>query len=85
VEQKKIVVQLSQGLHARPAAAFVKIAASFSSEIKLLKKEKVINGKSIMGIMAAAIAKGEEVTLIADGVDEKEAVAALEKVLVDHE
>ena len=85
MEQKKIVVQLSQGLHARPAATFVKIAASFSSEIKLLKKEKVINGKSIMGIMAAAIAKGEEVTLIADGVDEKEAVAALEKVLVDHE
>ncbi|MED4583678.1 HPr family phosphocarrier protein [Brevibacillus choshinensis] len=85
MEQKNIVVQLSQGLHARPAATFVKIATSFSSEIKLLKKEKIVNGKSIMGIMAAAIAKGEEITLIADGADEKEAIAALEKILLEQE
>ncbi|QRG67525.1 HPr family phosphocarrier protein [Brevibacillus choshinensis] len=85
MEQKNIVVQLSQGLHARPAATFVKIATSFASEIKLLKKEKIVNGKSIMGIMAAAIAKGEEITLIADGVDEKEAIAALEKILLEQE
>lgn len=79
--QKNIVVQLSQGLHARPAATFVKVATSFASEIKLLKKEKTVNGKSIMGIMAAAIGKGEEITLVADGLDENEAIAALEKVL----
>lgn len=85
MEQKNIVVKLSQGLHARPAATFVKIATSFASEIKLLKKEKIVNGKSIMGIMAAAIAKGEEITLIADGADEKEAIAALEKVLLEQE
>lgn len=85
MEQKNIVVQLSHGLHARPAATFVKIATSFASEIKLVKKEKTVNGKSIMGIMAAAIAKGEEITLIADGVDEKEAIAALEKVLLEQE
>ncbi|MDF2682160.1 MAG: HPr family phosphocarrier protein [Brevibacillus sp.] len=85
MEQKNIIVQLSQGLHARPAATFVKIATTFASEIKLLKKEKVINGKSIMGIMAAAIAKGEEITLIADGADEKEAIAALEKILLEQE
>ncbi|KQL46736.1 PTS sugar transporter subunit IIA [Brevibacillus choshinensis] len=85
MEQKNIVVQLSQGLHARPAATFVKIATSFSSEIKLLKKEKIVNGKSIMGIMAAAIAKGEEITLIVDGADEKEAIAALEKILLEQE
>lgn len=83
--QKNIVVQLSQGLHARPAATFVKIATSFASEIKLVKKEKTVNGKSIMGIMSSAIAKGEEITLIADGPDETEAVAALEKVLLDQE
>jgi phosphotransferase system HPr (HPr) family protein len=83
--QKNIVVQLSQGLHARPAATFVKIATSFASEIKLVKKEKTVNGKSIMGIMSSAIAKGEEITLIADGPDEAEAIAALEKVLLDQE
>jgi phosphotransferase system HPr (HPr) family protein len=85
MEQKNVVVQLSQGLHARPAATFVKVATSYSSEIKLVKKEKNVNGKSIMGIMAAAIGKGEEITLIADGVDEKEAIVALEKLLVEGE
>lgn len=83
--EKKIVVQLAHGLHARPAATFVKVAASFQSEIKLVKKEKNINGKSIMGIMAAAIAKGEEISLIADGADEQEAITALEKVLLEQE
>lgn len=83
--EKKIVVQLSHGLHARPAANFVKAATSFSSEIKLLKKEKVINGKSIMGIMSAAIGKGEEITLIADGPDEAAAVTTLEKLLLEQE
>lgn len=83
--EKKIVVQLSHGLHARPAANFVKVATSFASEIKLVKKEKTVNGKSIMGIMASAIGKGEEITLIADGPDEAEAVAALEKLLLEQE
>ncbi|MGZ0051614.1 HPr family phosphocarrier protein [Brevibacillus gelatini] len=83
--EKKVVVQLPHGLHARPAANFVKVATSFASEIKLVKKDKTVNGKSIMGIMASAIAKGEEITLIADGVDENEAVAALEKVLLSQE
>ncbi|MGO0061885.1 HPr family phosphocarrier protein [Brevibacillus fluminis] len=83
--EKKVVVQLSHGLHARPAAAFVKAAAGFTSEILLVKQEKRFNGKSIMGIMSAAIGKGEEVTLIADGQDEKEAIAALESVLLEQE
>ncbi|MFG0212291.1 HPr family phosphocarrier protein [Brevibacillus porteri] len=83
--EKKIVVQLAHGLHARPAANFVKAATSFSSEIKIIKNEKNVNGKSIMGIMAAAIAKGEEITLITDGVDEQEAMAALEKALTEQE
>lgn len=83
--EKKIVVQLSHGLHARPAATFVKVATSFASEIKLVKKEKIINGKSIMGIMSSAIGKGEEIILIVDGADEAEAVAALEKVLLEQD
>ncbi|MGG1658979.1 HPr family phosphocarrier protein [Brevibacillus sp. NRS-1366] len=83
--EKKIVVQLAHGLHARPAATFVKTATSFASEIKLVKKEKIVNGKSIMGIMSSAIAKGEEITLIADGIDEQEAINALEKILLEQE
>lgn len=83
--EKKIIIGLSHGLHARPAASFVKLATSFTSEIKLVKNEKNVNGKSIMGVMASAIAKGDEITLIADGTDEVEALAALEKVLLEDE
>lgn len=83
--EKKIIVQLEHGLHARPAATFVKKASSFASDIQLVKKEKTVNGKSIMGVMAAAIGKGEVVTLIADGVDEAEAIVELEKLLLQAE
>ncbi|CAM3303208.1 MULTISPECIES: HPr family phosphocarrier protein [Brevibacillus] len=83
--EKKIVIGLSHGLHARPAASFVKMATSFTSEIKLVKNDKNVNGKSIMGVMASAIAKGDEITLIADGSDEVEALAALEKMLLEDE
>ncbi|MFP3388808.1 HPr family phosphocarrier protein [Brevibacillus sp. SIMBA_040] len=83
--EKKIVVQLAHGLHARPAATFVKVATTFASEIKIVKKEKTVNGKSIMGIMSSAIAKGDEITLMADGADEQEAISALEKVLLEQE
>lgn len=83
--EKKIIVQLEHGLHARPAATFVKKASSFASDIQLVKKEKTVNGKSIMGVMAAAIGKGEVVTLISDGVDEEEAIVELEKLLLQAE
>ncbi|TRY25850.1 MULTISPECIES: HPr family phosphocarrier protein [Brevibacillus] len=83
--EKKVVVELPHGLHARPAANFVRLASSFASEIKIVKNEKTANGKSIMGIMSMAVAKGEEITLIADGADEAEAIAALEKALKEQE
>ncbi|WP_035296364.1 HPr family phosphocarrier protein [Brevibacillus thermoruber] len=83
--EKKVIVELPHGLHARPAANFVRLASSFASEIKIVKNEKTANGKSIMGIMSMAVAKGEEITLIADGADEAEAIAALEKALKDQE
>jgi catabolite repression HPr-like protein len=83
--EKKVVVILPHGLHARPAANFVRLASSFSSEIKIVKDEKTANGKSIMGIMSMAVAKGDEITLIADGPDEAEAITALEKALQEQE
>ncbi|WP_240689056.1 HPr family phosphocarrier protein [Ammoniphilus sp. YIM 78166] len=54
----------------------MKIANAFSSDIKIGKKEKLINGKSVIGIMSIAVAYGEVVTLEADGADEGEAVEA---------
>lgn len=78
---REVVVQLPEGLHARPATLFVKTATSFSSDIGLKKKEKSVNGKSIIGIMSLAVARGETVTLTADGADAQEALDALANLL----
>jgi len=69
------------GLHARPAAQFVKIAGKFKSDIKVLKEGLEVNGKSIMGIMMLAAEPGSEITLLIEGEDEKEAFAALNELI----
>jgi catabolite repression HPr-like protein len=83
--EKKIVVMLRYGLHARPATVFVKTATSFASHILISKDGKAINAKSIMGVMSLCITKGDEVLITADGEDEQEAIKAIEKVLISEE
>jgi len=75
----KIINQ--HGLHARPAAQFVKIAGKFSSEIKVIKDGLEVNGKSIMGIMMLAAEPDSEIQLIIEGEDEKEAFSALKELI----
>ncbi|EJL24192.1 HPr family phosphocarrier protein [Brevibacillus sp. BC25] len=82
MRERQVIVQLAQGLHARPATLFVKVAASFSSEIGLNKDEKKVNAKSIIGVMSLAVSKGQSVVLTADGADAEQALDALEHVLV---
>lgn len=76
---KEIVVQIKNklGLHARPAAMFVKTASKFDADIFISRDSQVVNGKSIMGVMMLAAEKGAELTLSADGKDEEEALIAL--------
>ncbi len=69
------------GLHARPAAQFVKIAGRFKSEIKVVKDGLEINGKSIMGIMMLAAEPGSEITLLITGEDESAAFEALKELI----
>lgn len=85
MRERQVVVQLSQGLHARPATLFVKMAASFSSEIAVAKDGKCVNGKSIIGVMSLAVARGQSVTLTADGADAIQALDSLEQILVASE
>lgn len=59
------------GLHARPAAQFVKIASKYKSDVYLSKNNREINGKSIMGVMMLAAEMGSEITIKADGEDEQ--------------
>ena len=65
------------GLHARAAAKFVTQASRFDSEINLKRNNRDVNGKSIMGVMMLAAAKGSEIELIIDGTDEQQAMQSL--------
>jgi phosphocarrier protein len=65
------------GLHARPAAALVKLASSFSSHIEIVRDDMTINAKSIMGVMMLAAECGSVLIFRAEGLDAEQAVAAL--------
>ncbi len=67
----------SVGLHARPATFFVQKANSFKSSIWVEKEDCRVNAKSLLGVLSLGISKGTAITLIADGVDEAEAVDGL--------
>ena len=69
------------GIHARPAALFVKTASRFKSDIKVAKDGYVANGKSIMGLMSLAAEYGSEIEITIEGEDAKEAMAAIEALL----
>jgi phosphocarrier protein HPr len=73
--ERRVTVVNAHGIHARPAAEIVKMAAKFTCEIKLEKDGLEVNGKSIMGVMMLAAECGSEVCIRADGDD---ALAALE-------
>ena len=75
----KIINKL--GIHARPAALFVKEAAKFQSEVLVLKNGQEVNGKSIMGIMMLAAECGSEITIKAQGPDREQAVETLIKLV----
>jgi phosphotransferase system HPr (HPr) family protein len=77
VYKQTVIVKLDVGLHARPAAYFVREAGRFSSEIHVIKGTAKVNAKSIMGVMSLAVSKGTEITIEATGRDEQEAVERL--------
>jgi phosphocarrier protein HPr len=78
---KQITIINKLGMHARAAAKFVNLAASFTSNIELEKGNRRVNGKSIMGVMMLAASKGSSVTLYANGQDEDEAINHLEQLI----
>jgi phosphocarrier protein HPr len=72
-----VVVTNPLGLHARAAARFVHLASKFTSQIRVARDSKVMDGKSIMGILLLAAARGMTLTISADGPDEASAVDSL--------
>lgn len=72
------------GLHARPAALFVKAANEFSSEItveNLSSDSDVVNAKSILGILASAVQKDHQIRIVAKGEDEEQALIKLRELI----
>ena len=65
------------GLHARAAAKFVHLASRFRAQVRVSRGSRVVDGKSIMGILLLAAAFGTTIEIAADGVDEQDALAAL--------
>ena len=75
--ERVVTIANKNGLHARPAAEIVKLAAKFKSDIRLAREELEVNGKSIRGVMMLAAEFGSALNVRADGPDAKEAVDAL--------
>lgn len=72
------VIKNEVGIHARPAGLLAKEALKYQSEIKIKTEEKEADAKKIFAIMGLGIKKDSKITVSADGVDEAEAIAALE-------
>lgn len=81
--KKTFVIQNELGLHARAAAHFVKIANRFRSSITVHKDSVAVNGKSIMGVLMLAAAKGTSITIESEGSDAEQAVVALGQLIED--
>ena len=75
--EKEFTIINKNGMHARPAAQFVKQASQFKCEVLVEKDDEQVNGKSIMGLMMLAAAKGECIKIITDGADAAQAMDAL--------
>ncbi len=75
--KQSITIKNKLGLHARAASKFVDTTTQFASSATIQYNEKEVDGKSIMSVMLLAAAKGAELTLMIDGKDETEALAAI--------
>ena len=78
---RDVIVSNVLGLHARAAARFVHLAARFDSQVRVGRDARIMDGKSIMGILLLAAARGTTLTISADGQDEAAAVDALTQLV----
>ena len=79
--ERTVQIVNKAGLHARPAAEIVKLAAKYASDITVVREDLEVNGKSIMGVMMLAAECGSTLQLKAEGPDAAEALDALEKLI----
>ena len=78
---RNITIQNNVGLHARPATFFIQKANSYKSSIWVEKDDRRVNAKSLLGVLSLGVTRGMQITLIADGQDEVEALNGLEELV----
>ncbi|MBR0342120.1 MAG: HPr family phosphocarrier protein [Oscillospiraceae bacterium] len=78
---KEVTVENQVGLHARPATFFIQKANEYKCAIWVEKDERRVNAKSLLGVLSLGIVGGTTIQLIADGVDEAEAIDGLVRLI----
>lgn len=81
VISKEVTINNQVGLHARPATFFIQKANEFKSSIWIEREDRRVNAKSLLGVLSLGIVKGTAVNIVADGVDENEAIATLSELI----
>lgn len=79
--ERNVTIVNKLGLHARAAAKLVTTAAAFEADVRVRKDDREVSGKSIMGVMMLAAARGSTITLIAEGNDAEAALDELEALV----
>ena len=82
--QRTVIVTNPQGLHARPADMFVKLASRYESKIELVKDSERVDGKSILAILTLAAAEGTRLSIEATGRDAEQAIDALVELVAQN-
>jgi phosphocarrier protein HPr len=79
--QKEMVIKNKTGLHARPAKLLVELANQFKSDICVIKGEKEVNSKSILGVLTLGAGQGSTLVIRSNGSDEEEAIKAIDELI----
>ncbi|MBI4342147.1 MAG: HPr family phosphocarrier protein [Candidatus Omnitrophica bacterium] len=79
--KRTVTVIHRQGLHARPAALFVQLAKQFTSQVTVKKGRKIVDGKSIMGLLTLAAGPNARIAIVVDGPDAAEALEQLAQLV----
>ena len=84
MQQREVEIVNKLGLHARASAKLTQLAAKFESDVQVMRNNRKVNAKSIMGVMMLAAGKGSKITVEIDGPDEAAAMEAIAKLVGDY-
>lgn len=79
--QREVTITNSSGLHARPATFFIQKANTYRSGVWVVKDDRKVSAKSLLGVLSIGIAKGMTITIVADGDDEEAALKGLVELI----